>query len=278
VSTIEAILGPALCRKFTEAMDEVFSDLSAIPLVQMARFYRIGYDLGRNESKEETTERLGNILEESRQQIAGGIESGRAAERVRWIRGGHTQGGECRANRKVRVSAAVETDHDITSPSPSLPQSPAATITIAAAVQTDLVVKETKSFSWADEMDNIQPIHPISTTTAPVRPRRDLSVLRSDSKRPFGSLQRRALSSHLASHSSVPSSRVKYPFSRLPTRHHPQAHNFMSHSEKTSRSYSQKSGSRSQYSWSSSLLVLSDLARALGNMGWKPPDFVYHAV
>jgi hypothetical protein len=228
-------------------------DRHNVTLLRLAKFFKVAYVLGKSSMDREK--------EEAR---AEGVLEGKNAEQLKWIGDGHVPGKECMANRNERTSIAVETV-----PEPPLPN------TLPSTTTSTNPLEKPKSLSWADEMEDI-PIHPITTTKPTASPRRNLSVLRSESQKPFASLRRcTQVTSHARHHHS---SAMKYPFSMLPTRRHTQARQFTCHSEKKiPPSHSHKPPSRSRYDWSSSLLVLSDLARALGDMGWKPPDFFSHA-
>ncbi|KAJ7119897.1 hypothetical protein C8R43DRAFT_959968 [Mycena crocata] len=104
--------------------------------------------------------------------IATGMELGRQAETQRWMDAGHLEDGTCRA-----FNAVVESP-----PPQSLPfDNDAHTFSVPGAfsVQTGL--------SWADDAESL-PIHPVLVISPQPR---DFSDLRTGSKNPFDSLQRR---------------------------------------------------------------------------------------
>jgi hypothetical protein len=233
-------------------------DRQNVTLLRLAKFFKVAYVLGQSSMDREKDEAR-----------AEGILEGKNTERSKWVGEGHAPGTECKANRNERMSVAVETNPVPASPSTTFP-SP--TTTMVTGTQSIHTGEKPQPLSWADKMEDV-PIHSIITASSAATSRRDLSILRSESSEPFASLHRRTALSRSQTRSK---SFMKYPFSMLPTRRHSRASQFTSRlGEKTSQPHSK---SHSRYDWSSGLMVLSDLARALGDMGWKPPDFVYRAV
>ena len=166
------------------------------------------------------------------------------------------------ANKRECKSVNIQTE---SIPSLSIPLSPAVA---TAAVQTDNNIEESMPISWADEVDATVPICISTSTPIPSSLSRDLSALRSQPVKPFASLQRRRIAHRLGHHSKSP--RSKYPNSMLPVRRHSASHT----PSQATHSPNVQSQSRSRYDWTANLFILSDLANALGQMGWKPPDFL----
>jgi hypothetical protein len=241
--------------EFQAALQAFISSRNNVSEVHLAQLWNYAYQLGTNNMAQCVNERIQGIRNDARKE-------GKEAEKANWLSDGHRVNGECRANWNPRMCSSIQTDCVKAEPvAPSFP----VLSTTATAVQT-----EPAPLDWAEEMADI-PIHSTSTTSSVSTPR-DLSALRSGSIKPFASLQRRAAISRSRS------SRRKFPYSMLPSQDHSRACPLPSRSkEKSSPSHSTKFRSPSQYDWSSSLLVLSDIARALGDMGWKPPSFFNHA-
>jgi hypothetical protein len=199
-----------------------------------------------------------SVIREREEAHAKGILEGKESEKAKWVGDGHVAGKECKANQNECASIAVKTDLVLLLSPHSIPSSTTTTVQAEPAA----------CLSWAEEVADI-PIHSVSTNST-ATPQQDLSVLKSESIKPFASLRRCAIISHSCSPHS------KYPFSMLPSHNCSQAHTSPSCSkEKSSQPF--KPSTHSHYDWSLSLLVLSDIARALGDMGWKPPDFFSHA-
>jgi hypothetical protein len=136
----------------------------------------------------------------------------------------------------------------------------------------------TERVSWADDISDIAIDAKLIT---PHFHSRDISVLRSLTlKKPFGSLQRRHMQNHTAK--SENSSKSHYVHSMLPHRRQnepkiilnstpPQSHSTQSRTSTHSRPSSRSNRGKSRLNLS--LLVLSDVAKALGQMGWRPPRY-----
>jgi hypothetical protein len=251
------------------ALNIYLSDSQNVGLMELSRFFKCAYELGRSKSagvfkelSEEIPKTVAREREEAR--VQGAVE-GKRAERLRWIEDGHVGGKECKAIRHERMSIAVKTDPE----PPSTPIAPPSTST--TAIQTEPVIDKPVSLNWAEEMSAV-PIHHVLTAPHSASPAtgRDISVLcSSESIRPFASLQHcHVLMRHMHPCRSSQPSKVKYPFSKLlsctsqPSL--PSSHESPPHFS---------SQPRSRYNWASNLFVLSDLAIALGNMGWRPPGF-----
>jgi hypothetical protein len=138
------------------------------------------------------------------------------------------------------------------------------------------------SINWADDAQSIPVTRLISPQSSLPSPRRDISCLHSSSvKKPFGSLQRRFTQGVRIFENSRKSSNHRYVHSMLPHRRQ-QASQSSSHpnlsqfSPKQSRSSPHSrppshSNPRYQSEFRVNMFVLSDIARALGQMGWRPP-------
>jgi hypothetical protein len=259
---------------FQNACNSILADKQNIQTQHLAQFFKYAFDLGRSKSNEksrELAEEVESIVRREREEAWDeGVREGKKAERSKWVSDGHVAGKECRAGRGQRVSIGVET-----TPKPH-PGSPASTTTVSTSAQTEPVRVDTSvSLNWADEMSTI-PIEPLIAVSCPNSPSRDLSALRSSEvAKPFASLQRRRIltTSPRSDSHSIPIQAMKYPFSKLPSRMSKSYRSSSgssgsfpgSHSSKPSKPYC-------QHDWTNSLFALSDLARALGEMGWKPPN------
>jgi hypothetical protein len=258
IEACKQILGDTFSHCHT-ALNAYLSDRQNVTLIALSRFFWYAFELGKYRSQEESDK----VREE-------GVLEGKKEERLKWIEDGHIAGKECRANWNERKSVSVEM---VSEPHPvSHAHSPTTT---TAVIHTGPVIDKPRSFDWAEEMSTI-PIR--STATAPhsAPPIRDISALRSsESVKPFASLQRHHfLTSRSHSYRPPHASKVKYLFSKLPS-HMSQPSS--SNSQDTPPCFSSQSSSHScsHYNWASNLFVLSDLATALGEMGWRPPGFFH---
>jgi hypothetical protein len=249
--------------EFQTAIQIFLSDRDNVSEANLARFFNFAYRQGVENISQQLKERIQGIR-------ADACKEGKEAERLKWVQDGHVAGKECKANQNECTSIAIETDAALSSP-PII--HPATTTTASATVQTEPVIEKPVSLDWAEEMSAV-PIHSIVTAPRSASPSRDISVLHSsESTRLFASLQRRhVLMRHIHPRRSSQPSRVKYPFSKLPL-HMSQPTSSIPQDTPPCFSSQSLSHSHSHYNWASNLFVLSDLATALGEMGWRPPGF-----
>jgi hypothetical protein len=90
------------------------SDSQNVRLVELSRFFKCAYKLGRSKSagvfKELSEEILRMVAREREEARVQGVTEGKRAEWLRWIEDGHVGGKEYKANRHECTSVAVETD------------------------------------------------------------------------------------------------------------------------------------------------------------------------
>jgi hypothetical protein len=159
VEALRCIIGDVY-SECCNALNVYLSDSENVGLMELSRFFKCAYELGRSKSAGVFKELLEDILktvvrEREEARFQGAVE-GKRAERLRWIEDGHVGGKECKANRHEHTPIAVETDPE----PPSTPIAPPTTS--ATAIQTEPVVNKPVSLNWAEEMSAV-PIYHILT-------------------------------------------------------------------------------------------------------------------
>ncbi|KAK7455861.1 hypothetical protein VKT23_010898 [Stygiomarasmius scandens] len=229
------------------AMETVREQIEEEQKEMVERAQNMGYEEGRKSCLGEVEKRCAEAYSDGhRDGWKNGKGSGEVKEREAWESSGHVQVGKCSAGHQPKapcLSTGISTDDNL----------PIRLFTHSA---TQTIPTPESKFDWFEDSDATFPAASINSPSP-----RDISVLRSSSSHPFGSLQRRIRRSQPRAHAPFFSnSTPRYP---VFTRQHP----FRIGPRKPVYTHPRPTRHTEDIDWIGDPR-LKELSRILGELGW----------